>query len=115
MSKRALKVLGAHQWHHKIMLILSPVYVNATLIVLVSDAISYIWPKHHKTALHVIGHYTLLCGLARYLVQNVEENLVLRHNLYTLVALDEGYLTALLDRLVLLPLSRAIVPFFQIK
>lgn len=84
--------------------VLSPINIEAALVILVSDAVLDLGPEHHLAALHVVVHHVLELRLQGLLVYFVEEDLLLGDDLDADVILDEENLPSLLDALVLLPL-----------
>ena len=82
--------------------ILSCVDLEARLVTLVCDAISYSSTKHHDRALHVIVHNIFKCWLKCLLVDQEEVNLLVSNHLDSDVSSYEVDLTSHVIKLFVL-------------
>lgn len=83
--------------------ILFPVNVKGLLISLVSDAVLHLWAKHHNRAVHEIGHHIFRNDLISLKVNHVKVDFGVRDHLHSFVVFDVGYVTTILDRVVVTP------------
>ena len=90
-----------------IMLILLPVHIEIALVLLIGDSINTFASKHHHGAVHEVVHHIFDDRLEGVLIDSIEVNFVISHNLDPPCSSYVENIAAKVERVVIVPLLLA--------
>ena len=97
----------------EIVIVLSCVNHESRLVLSISDAKSFQWTKHHLCSLHEVVHNIFKLWHQCFLIDDVEVNLILAHNLDADITLNEVDLTSRVVKLIILMPVRLVALFIE--
>ena len=85
------------------MFVLSSVDVDASLVVLVSDAILDLGPEHHHRAVHEVVHHVFKLDFVSFKIDHVKQNLFFGDYLNPFIPFNEEDIATSIYSIVAIP------------